>query len=124
MSSPKGEGAAPELSVVLCNCPPDQAGDIARKIVERRLAACVNLIPGVVSYYWWEGKVEQDGESTLLLKTPTALVGRLTEALRGLHPYDVPEIIALPVTPGLGEPAYHAWVVAETAGAQAPEVGA
>jgi len=114
----------PALSVVLCNCPPDRAGDIARQVVEQRLAACVNVIPGVVSYYRWQGKVEQEEESTLLMKTPTEVVGRLTDVLRSIHPYDVPEIIALPVTPGIGEKAYQEWVVAETLGSSELEVGA
>lgn len=103
------------LCVVLCNAPADRAEEIARRVVERRLAACVNVVPGVVSLYTWKGTVERDQESTLLIKTRVARVDALTEAIRDIHPYDVPEVIAVPVLPGLGEPSYREWVLAETA---------
>lgn len=102
------------LCVVLCNAPPDRAEAIATTLVEQRLAACVNVIPGVTSIYTWKGKVEREGETTLLIKTRAARVQALTEAIQAVHPYEVPEIIALPVLPGLGEPAYARWVALET----------
>lgn len=106
------EGAAePALSVVLCNAPPDRAEAIARAVLEARLAACVNIVPGVTSLYWWQGAIARDAESTLLIKTRADLVPALTEAIRAAHPYEVPEVIALPVAPGLGNLGYHAWVV-------------
>lgn len=106
------EGAAsPALSVVLCNAPPERAEAIARAVLEARLAACVNVVPGVTSLYWWQGAIARDEEATLLIKTRADLVPALTEAIRAAHPYDVPEVIALPVAPGLGNLAYHAWVV-------------
>jgi periplasmic divalent cation tolerance protein len=104
----------PPLVTVLCNTPPDQAEAIARAVVERRLAACVNVVPGVISLYWWQGEISRDEESTLLIKTRAELVPELTEAIRGLHPYSVPELIALRIEPALGNPDYHRWVVAET----------
>jgi periplasmic divalent cation tolerance protein len=108
-----GEGAArPALSVVLCNAPPDRAEAIARAVLEAKLAACVNIVPGVTSLYWWNGALSRDAESTLLLKTRTDLVPALTEAIRAAHPYEVPEVIALPVAPELGNADYLAWVVA------------
>jgi len=108
----------PELRVVLCNAPPDKAEDIARAVLDKRLAACVNIIPGVVSLYWWQGELCRDGESTLLIKTRAELVPALTEAIRAVHPYDVAEVIALPLGQGEGNDAYRAWVVSETASAK------
>jgi periplasmic divalent cation tolerance protein len=112
-----GEASPVELEplcVVLCNAPPERAEAIARTLVEQRLAACVNVIPGVTSIYTWKGKVEREGESTLLIKTRAARVEALTQAIRAVHPYEVPEIIALPILPGMGEPAYARWVAQET----------
>jgi periplasmic divalent cation tolerance protein len=102
------------LSLVLCNAPPDAALRIAREIVERRLAACVNVVPGVTSVYRWQGAVHEDPESTLLMKTRVSLVEALTVAVRELHPYEVPEVIAVPLEQGAGNPAYLAWVLDET----------
>ena len=95
--------------VVLCTAPVAAAPELARALVEARLCACVNVIPGGRSYFWWEGKVDEAHEALLVIKTTTtgleALQGRLSE----LHPYDVPELVALDVKDGL--PAYLAWVV-------------
>lgn len=104
----------PALSVVLCNAPPELAEGLARTILDARLAACVNVVPGVVSLYWWQGAIARDAESTLLIKTRTDLVPALTEAILAAHPYAVPEVVALPMSAGLGNEAYRAWVVAET----------
>jgi periplasmic divalent cation tolerance protein len=106
--------AEPALRVVLCNAPPDRAEAIARAVLDARLAACVNIVPGVVSLYWWQGAVSRDAESTLLIKTRADLVPALTDAIRAAHPYEVPEVIALPIVPDEGNAAYRAWVVAET----------
>ena len=75
----------------------DVAKEIATQLVERRLAACVNLLPGAHSIYRWQGKIEASGEVMGLIKTTQALYLTLEENLKQLHPYDVPEIIALPV---------------------------
>ncbi|APR84203.1 Periplasmic divalent cation tolerance protein CutA [Minicystis rosea] len=112
--------AEPALAVVLCNAPPDKAEDIARAVLDARLAACVNIVPGVISLYWWQDAVSRDPESTLLIKTRADLVPALTERLRAVHPYEVPEVIALPLVAGAGNGAYRAWVVAETEGADKP----
>lgn len=99
-----------DLRVLLCNCPPSEGPRIARALVEERLAACVNVVPGVRSFYRWQGKLYDDMESTLLIKTIAGKVAALTARVREIHPYELPEVIALPVQPGEGEAAYHAWV--------------
>lgn len=94
---------------MLCTCPDRETGQrLAESLVEERLAACVNLVPGLTSVYRWEGRVQQDAEILLLIKTIEARVEALTERLRRLHPYEVPEIIALPIASGLTD--YLNWV--------------
>lgn len=83
-----------------------------RSLVERRLVACGTLLDGATSVYRWEGTVEEAREVQVLLKTRTGRWDALRNAVRELHPYDVPELLALPVTAGL--PAYLAWVGRET----------
>ncbi len=116
MTASAGAGGAveAELRVVLCNAAPDKAHAIARALVDRRLAACVNLIPGVVSVYRWKGAIEEERETTLLIKTRAALVPALTAAIQELHDYEVPEVVALPIVLGEGNAAYRAWVADET----------
>lgn len=87
---------------------------IARALVEERLAACVNLLPGVTSVYRWQGAVETAGEVLLLAKTVPAQLEALTARVAELHPYEVPEVIALDVSGGL--PAYLQWIASETGG--------
>jgi periplasmic divalent cation tolerance protein len=96
--------------VVLCNAPPDEAPRLARTVVEERLAACVNVIPGVRSFYVWEGRVCDEGESTLVIKLTTEGVERLSQRLRALHSYDTPEIVVLPVDTEASDAAYVSWV--------------
>ena len=81
---------------------------IARSLLEERLAACVNIVPAVRSFFWWEGKVQAEAEVLLVVKTQAALFEALAARVRSLHSYTVPEIIALPVT--AGNPAYLGWV--------------
>ena len=100
------------MKVVSCNVPVDRAEEMAKTIVEERLAACVNVVPGVVSVYRWKGAVERDEERTLLIKTGDARVAALMDGIRKIHPYEVPEIVVLPVESV--NPAYAAWVEAET----------
>ncbi|MCK6482238.1 MAG: divalent-cation tolerance protein CutA [Planctomycetes bacterium] len=104
--------SAPALRVVLATAPPRAARALARALVERRVAACVNLLPGVRSVYRWEGRVEEARETMLVAKTAARRVPALLAALRGLHPYEVPEGLALPVAASLGP--YAAWVEAST----------
>jgi periplasmic divalent cation tolerance protein len=103
-----------KLCVVLCNAPPDKAEAIARAALEAQLCACVNILPAVTSLYRWDGAIAKDTESTLVMKTRAELVPALTEAILAVHPYEVPEVIALPIVPGVGNSAYLSWVVAET----------
>ena len=99
--------------VVLVTTPtPERAAEIARAVVEERLAACGNVVPGLRSVYRWEGKVQEDEEALLVLKTVRARFEALRDRVLALHPYDVPEVIALPVE--AGSEAYLAWLAAET----------
>jgi periplasmic divalent cation tolerance protein len=110
-----------QIDVVLVNAPPEHGPRIARALVERRLAACVNLIPAVTSFYRWEGAIQQDTESTLLIKTRRSLVAALTEAVKELHPYTVPEVLVLPASAERSSAPYVSWVLAETLAADGEE---
>jgi periplasmic divalent cation tolerance protein len=95
--------------VVLVTCPSRAvARRLATALVARQLAACVNIVPGVESVFRWQGKVDRAPETLLVIKAPAGVFGRLRQAIVKLHPYEVPEIIALPIT--AGHPAYLAWV--------------
>ncbi|HMM53887.1 MAG TPA: divalent-cation tolerance protein CutA [Candidatus Desulfobacillus sp.] len=85
---------------------------LARSLVEQRHAACVNILPPCQSVYRWQGRLEEAQEVPLLIKTSAARYGALEEAIRAGHPYELPEIIAVPVARGL--PAYLDWVARET----------
>ncbi len=96
-------------SLIFCTCPDAAvAGRIAEALVEERLAACVNLLPGITSIYRWNGAVQRDPEVLALIKTTSERVAALTVRLRELHPYAIPEIIAVPIIEGL--PDYLSWV--------------
>ncbi|MBL8427595.1 MAG: divalent-cation tolerance protein CutA [Dechloromonas sp.] len=102
-----------DIRLVITNCPDEEtANRIALAVVEAKLAACVNILPRVQSIYRWQGAVESAVEVPLLIKTTAAAYPALEAAIRESHPYDVPEIIALPITAGL--PAYLNWLAAET----------
>jgi periplasmic divalent cation tolerance protein len=101
-----------EICVVFCTCPPEATEALARGVVEQRLAACVNVLPEIRSVYRWEGAVTADQEHLLVIKTTAVAFERLRDWLCEHHPYDVPEVIALPVT--AGAPEYLAWVAAAT----------
>ena len=96
------------IAVVLSTCPTDAAERLARELVRRRLAACVNVVPRVTSFYWWEGKLQEDGESLLVIKCSREGIDRLTTDLVEAHPYDVPEVVAFEVVGG--NPVYLEWV--------------
>jgi periplasmic divalent cation tolerance protein len=90
-----------EYRLILNTCPDQaQAERIATALVEGKLAACVNILPGVQSVYRWHGKVERDAEVLLLIKTELACVAAVEQCIRTLHSYEVPEIIALPISHG------------------------
>lgn len=90
----------------------EQAGRIARHVVQLRLAACVNIVPGVTSVYRWKGAVEEASEWLLIIKTRRELFDRLRAEIERLHSYEVPEVVALPIVDGAG--AYLRWLAAET----------
>ncbi len=99
--------------VVLSTCESaEQAGRLARALVEQRLAACVNILPGMRSIYRWKGAVEDAGEWLLLIKSRRELFERVRQTIEKEHSYEVPEIIALPVV--AGSDAYLGWLTAET----------
>src|SRR5258706_3422222 len=88
------------------------ARPIARDLVEQRLAACVNIIPAVTSIYRWQGRVEEEGEQLLVIKTVDANVDALRAALFARHPYEVPEFVVLPIAST--SEAYGAWLLEST----------
>ena len=95
--------------LALCTCPDSGSADtIASLLVEEQIAACVSIVPGLTSVYRWQGKIERDAEVLLLIKTTEQQIETLTARVLELHPYDLPEIIAVPVTRGL--PQYLEWV--------------
>jgi periplasmic divalent cation tolerance protein len=101
------------VMAVLLTAPDDEtARRIARALVEERLAACVNVLPGLRSIYRWQGQVEEADEVLLVAKTRAARVAALAARVRALHPYALPEVVALPVDDG--SRAYLRWVVAES----------
>jgi periplasmic divalent cation tolerance protein len=100
--------ATADAVVCLVTAPPDQADAIATALVTDRLAACVNVVAGVHSVYRWEGEVQRDDESLLIVKTTSARIAALEDALDRLHPYDTFELIALDVTAGAHR--YLAWI--------------
>lgn len=103
-----------EALVVLTNCPDAACADaLAALLVERRLAACVNVLAPCRSVYRWQDKIEIAAEVPLLIKTTPVRYAELEAAIRENHPYELPEIVAVPVMRGL--PGYLDWVAAETA---------
>jgi periplasmic divalent cation tolerance protein len=108
-----GEAPFTDVRVILVTCgSEEEAVKVGRALVERKLAACVNIVPGVRSIYRWEGKVHDDREHLLIVKTSLARWKEIAEAVRELHSYACPETIALPVSEGAGR--YLAWVEEET----------
>lgn len=100
--------------IIVYSTAPDEetARRIAQTLVEQKLAACVSLIPGLHSVYRWQGAVEEATEIGLMIKTTQECFSMLSSLLTSLHPYDVPEIIALPVVDGLNS--YLQWIKDET----------
>lgn len=90
-----------------------EAESLARLAVEGRLAACANILPGMRSLYWWQGKLESADETVLLLKTTAELAPALIRALTEAHSYDCPCVVALPIA--TGNPDFLRWIEAETA---------
>jgi periplasmic divalent cation tolerance protein len=100
---------APDDAVVcLITTPQAHARPIASAALDKKLAACVNVVPLVLSLYWWEGKVEQDEEALLVVKTTRGTVPRLEDLLRRIHPYENFELVALEIV--AGSRSYLAWI--------------
>lgn len=92
----------------VATAPREGAAELARRLVEERLAACVNIVPGVRSIYHWEGEIKDEEESLLLIKTAPRTAGGFQERFREMHPYDCPELLMFEVDEGLEE--YFQWV--------------
>ena len=102
-----------QLVVVLCTVPDEATAEkLAKDLVEERLAACVNAIPGVRSFYRWQGKIESDTEVQLVIKTRRGRFDELAAWIKANHPYEVPEIVAVPAERVSEE--YLAWAVQQT----------
>ena len=106
-------GADPGVRVVLVTAPDEACAErLARALVEERLAACVNVLPGVRSFYRWEGVVQDDTELLLVAKTRPERLEALAARVKELHPYDLPEVLEIPATGG--SDAYLDWVRSES----------
>lgn len=99
----------PSYQLVLTTCPDAATAErIARALVEQRLAACVNILPIAQSVYRWKGQIETASEQLVIAKSMTRVFRAIQKAIRALHPYELPEIIAVPIAGGL--PQYLAWI--------------
>jgi len=105
--------------LAMCMCPDDEVADrIAAALVDERLAACVNRIGAIASTYRWKGAVHRDNEVLLLIKTTRARFAALRDRVVFLHPYELPEVIAVDIA--LGLPPYLEWIASETSRASTP----
>lgn len=101
----------PRLIYITCSNR-EEALQLGKAIVEQRLAACANILDGMTSLYWWEGKVQEDQECVLIFKTQASLVDDLIQKVKALHSYEVPAILSLPILKG--NPDYLQWIGTET----------
>ena len=102
-------------ALVYATCPtPELAAAIGRSLIEARLAACVNILPGMTSIYRWQGAIETANETVLIAKTTSAQASKVVGHIVSQHPYDVPAVVVLPVVGGAA--AYLGWIGSETAG--------
>ncbi len=109
---------AAKIRVVLVTLPDvDAACVMARRVVQEGLAACGNVIPGLISVYRWEGEVQEDSEALVVFKTTEEALPNLMRRVTELHTYEVPEFLALPITDGLDP--YLRWIVGEVGSAEA-----
>lgn len=107
--------ATPSVQAVLMTAPDLETGErIGTRLVEERLAACANIVPGAVSVFRWDGEVRREGEVLVILKTTEERLDALRERAVELHPYDVPEVLAIPIAGGHAP--YLDWVRMEVAG--------
>ncbi len=95
-----------------------EAERAGRSIVERRLAACVNILPGMVSHYWWQGSLDRGEEVVMMIKTRASLAGRVSAAVKEMHSYTTPAVLVLPIENI--DPVYFDWLMAETEATAGP----
>ena len=109
MQIPNKQRNSSEYCIVLCTCP-DQgsATRIASMLVENKLAACVNIVPGLTSVYEWKGNIENAQEQLLIAKTKSTAFQAVANAILDIHPYELPEIISIPINNGLA--GYLSWI--------------
>ena len=107
-----------ERAVLLYTTHPSivEAERVGRTLVERRLCACVNILPGMVSYYWWQGALERGDEVVMIVKTRASLAEAVRSAVKELHSYTTPAILVMPLENV--DPDYHAWIIKETQAAE------
>ena len=113
----RGEPSTPpnksHALVVLVTAPSaEKAAELGRVLVSERLAACASVVPGIRSIYWWEGRVQDEPEALIVLKTTRARLGSLRDRVLALHPYQVPEVVALGIEGGNEK--YLEWIAGET----------
>ena len=89
-----------------------EAERIGKAVLERRLAACVNILPGMISHYWWQGAIERGEEVVMIIKTRASLAEAVRAAVKEMHSYTTPAILVLPIEGG--EPGYLDWLMRET----------
>jgi len=103
------EGEEMKYRLILSTVPDEKVGGkIAKRLLKEKLCACVNILPKMTSLYWWQGKMDSSNESLLFIKTTQSKVKRLISSLRKIHPYEVPEVIALEIKEG--EKEYLNWI--------------
>ncbi|MGD8567701.1 MAG: divalent-cation tolerance protein CutA [Gammaproteobacteria bacterium] len=108
MQTPKPD-QNPQHCIVLSTCPSQEVAEsIAAKLVENKLAACVNIVPGLTSVYEWQGKVETDREHLLIAKTVSSAYQAVENTILDSHPYELPEIVSIPINNGLAN--YLSWI--------------
>ncbi|MDP7034999.1 MAG: divalent-cation tolerance protein CutA [Planctomycetota bacterium] len=100
------------MRMALSTCPPEHAERIADDLLRLHLVACVNIIPGANSRYWWEGAIQSESESILIMKTRAEHIPALTRALQDIHPYEVPELITFQIQEGSQD--YLDWLTQST----------
>lgn len=100
------------MRVVLMTCPPSEAESIVQQLLEERLIGCGNIVPGVRSLYWWEGKICRDDEALVVMESPEHRIQALTRRIGELHPYSVPKIVSL--HPDACNAAYVDWLKVST----------
>ena len=96
------------IVIVITTKNSDEAHKIARALLEDKLIACANIMPGIQSVFWWEGKVDQAEETMMVLKSKRSLFKKIVKKVKSLHSYSVPEVIALPILDG--NPDYLRWI--------------